>query len=206
MSLALLFLPACSADRKKSRFPFGRRGSIESGPLNAPRLASLLFGFAGRLSCSLGSFRGRSLCAAAAPTTCSQQSRTINMCLSRDHAASAVRGSTPVDGIPKAASTAAGTRAASTSVANPTNQIPSTNDALISSPAAIATVVFPIPPGPTMVTRRCCEQRDTTVSMISSRPTTRVRRAGRLPLRVCRFGGGAGTSCSCSRVTGATKL
>ena len=65
MSLALLFLPACSADRKKSLFPFGRRGGIESGLLNAPRLASLLFGFAGRLSCSLGSFCGRSLCSVA---------------------------------------------------------------------------------------------------------------------------------------------
>ena len=62
MSLALLFLPACSADRKKSLFPFGRRGGIESGLLNAPRIASLLFGFASRLSCSLGCFHGRSLC------------------------------------------------------------------------------------------------------------------------------------------------
>ena len=40
VSLALLLLPARSADRKES----------------------LLLGFAGRLSCSLGSFRGRSLC------------------------------------------------------------------------------------------------------------------------------------------------
>ena len=62
MSLALLFLPACSADRKKSLLPFGRRSGLESGLLNAPRLSSLLLGFAGRLSCSLGSFRGRSLC------------------------------------------------------------------------------------------------------------------------------------------------
>jgi len=62
MSLALLFLPACSADRKKSLFPFCCRGGVESGLLNAPRLSSLLLGFAGRLSCSLGSFRGRSLC------------------------------------------------------------------------------------------------------------------------------------------------
>ena len=62
MSLALLFLPACSADRKKSVLPFGRRGGVESGLLNAPRLSSLLLGFASRLSCSLDSFRGRSLC------------------------------------------------------------------------------------------------------------------------------------------------
>jgi hypothetical protein len=62
MSLALLVLPARSADRKKSLLPFGRRGGIESGLLNAPRLLSLLLGFAGGFSCSLGSFRGRSLC------------------------------------------------------------------------------------------------------------------------------------------------
>ena len=58
MSLALL-LPARFADRKKSLLPFGRRGGLESGLLNAPRLLSLLIGFASRLSCSLGSFRGR---------------------------------------------------------------------------------------------------------------------------------------------------
>ena len=62
MSLALLLLPARSADRKKSLLPFGRRGRLESGLLDAPRLSSLLLGFASRLSCSLGSFRGRSLC------------------------------------------------------------------------------------------------------------------------------------------------
>jgi len=58
MSLALL-LSARSADRKKSLLPFGRRGGLVSGLLNAPRLLSLLIGFASRLSCSLGSFRGR---------------------------------------------------------------------------------------------------------------------------------------------------
>ena len=62
MSFALLLLPARSADRKKSLLPFGRRGGVESGLLNTPRLSSLLLGFADRLSCSLGSFRGRSLC------------------------------------------------------------------------------------------------------------------------------------------------
>jgi hypothetical protein len=61
MSLALL-LPARFADRKKSLLPFGRRGGLESGLLNAPRLSSLLLGFASRLRCSLGRFRGRSLC------------------------------------------------------------------------------------------------------------------------------------------------
>ena len=45
-----------------SLLPLGRRGGVESGLLNAPRLSSLLLGFAGRLSCSLGNFRGRSLC------------------------------------------------------------------------------------------------------------------------------------------------
>ena len=61
VSLALL-LPARSADPKESLLPFGGRGGIESSLLNAPRFSSLLLGFAGRLSCSLGSFRGRSLC------------------------------------------------------------------------------------------------------------------------------------------------
>ena len=59
--LALL-LPARSADRKKGLLPFGRRGGIASGLLNAARLSSLLLGFAGSSSRSLGSFRGRSLC------------------------------------------------------------------------------------------------------------------------------------------------
>ena len=62
MSLALLLFPAGSADRKKSLL-FGRRGGLESRLLKAPRLSSLVLGFAGRLaSGSLGSFRGRSLC------------------------------------------------------------------------------------------------------------------------------------------------
>jgi hypothetical protein len=56
-----LFRPA-PADRKKSLLPFGRRGGVESGLLNALRLSCLLLGFAGGLSCSLGSFCGRSLC------------------------------------------------------------------------------------------------------------------------------------------------
>src|SRR5215467_7947402 len=62
VSLALLLLPARSADRKKSLLPFGRRGGVESGLLSALRLSCLLLGFASRLSCSLGFFRGRSLC------------------------------------------------------------------------------------------------------------------------------------------------
>jgi len=65
MSLALLFLPARSADRKKSLLPFGRHGGVESGLLNALRLSSLLLGFAGGLSYSLGSFCGHSLCGLA---------------------------------------------------------------------------------------------------------------------------------------------
>jgi len=62
MSFALLLLPARSADRKKSLLPFGRRGGVESGLLNAPRLLSLLLDFTSRLSCRLCRFRGRSLC------------------------------------------------------------------------------------------------------------------------------------------------
>jgi len=62
VTLALLLLPARSADRKKRLLPFGRRGGIASGLLNAPRLSGLLFGFARGFSCSLGSFGGRSLC------------------------------------------------------------------------------------------------------------------------------------------------
>ena len=62
VSLALLLLSARSADRKESLLPFGGRGGIEAGLLNALRFSSLLLGFTGRLSCSLSSFRGRSLC------------------------------------------------------------------------------------------------------------------------------------------------
>ena len=62
VSLALLLLPARSADRKKSLLPFGRRGGVESGLLDARLLSCLLLGCAGCLSCGLGSFRGRSRC------------------------------------------------------------------------------------------------------------------------------------------------
>ena len=65
MSLALLLLPARSADRKESLFPFRRRGGIESGLLNAPSPSSLFLGFTSRLNCSLGSFRGRTFCGLA---------------------------------------------------------------------------------------------------------------------------------------------
>jgi hypothetical protein len=41
MSLALLLLPARSADRKKSLLPFGRRGGLESGLLNAQANSTL---------------------------------------------------------------------------------------------------------------------------------------------------------------------
>ena len=60
-----LLLPARSADRKESLFPFRRRGGIESGLLNAPSLSSVFLGFTSRLNCSLGSFRGRTLCGLA---------------------------------------------------------------------------------------------------------------------------------------------
>jgi hypothetical protein len=56
--LALLFLPARSADRKKSLLPFGRRGGISSGLLKAPCRLSFVFGFADGLSCSLARFCG----------------------------------------------------------------------------------------------------------------------------------------------------
>ena len=60
LALPLPRLPAHSAARKNS-FPFGRRGGLESGLLNEPRLSSLLLGFAFRVeSRSFGSFRGRS--------------------------------------------------------------------------------------------------------------------------------------------------
>ena len=65
VSLALLLFPARSADRKKSLLPFGRRGGIEPGLLKAPRLSSLLLGFAGGLGCSLGGFRSSLLCGLA---------------------------------------------------------------------------------------------------------------------------------------------
>jgi hypothetical protein len=55
------FRPALRIARK-SLLPFGRRAGIASGLLNAPCLSSLLLGFAGGLSFSLGSFRGCSLC------------------------------------------------------------------------------------------------------------------------------------------------
>ena len=54
------FRPALRIARRASSRSAAAAAS--SHLLNAPRFSSLLLGFAGRLSCSLASFRGRSLC------------------------------------------------------------------------------------------------------------------------------------------------
>ena len=65
LSPALPRLPARSAESKNS-LPFGRGGGIESRLLGEPRRSLLLLDLACRLeSCSLGSFRSRSLCSFA---------------------------------------------------------------------------------------------------------------------------------------------
>src|SRR5215471_5352763 len=99
-------------------------------------------------------FRTASTSGATAPMTCSQLSSTSNICLSRSQAASPDTGLAPDREIPSTVPRALGTSSGSDSEASPTNDAPSGQDALTVSATAIATVVLPIPPGPTMVSNR----------------------------------------------------
>src|SRR5262249_33784818 len=113
-------------------------------------------------------------------------------------------GLAPEDGMPSAAARALGTRAGSDNEASPTNQAPSLYEPRTALATATATVVLPIPPGPTIVRNRHRASCAANPTMTSWRPTIRVRSAGRLPSAVAPFGAmvaGGG----CSRVTGATK-
>src|SRR6516225_11539896 len=91
---------------------------------------------------------------AAAPTTCSQLSSTISVVLSRNHADNPCTGLAPEGGIPSAAPTALGTSSGPDKEARPTNQAPSLKEARTAPATATATVVLPIPPGPTIVRKR----------------------------------------------------
>ena len=71
-------------------------------------------------------------------------------------------------------------RLASGSEASPTNQTPSPYDGAAVSATAIATVVLPIPPGPTIVTSRCWVNCTVKFAMTSSRPMIRTSETGRL--------------------------
>ena len=112
---------------------------------------------------------------------CSQLSSTIRICLSRSQAASPGKGLTPENVIPGSAHSAPGTRSGSDKGASPTNHAPSLYEPHTAPTTATATVVLPIPPGPTMVRKRRRASRAASATMASSRPTIRVNGAGELP-------------------------
>jgi hypothetical protein len=74
------------------------------------------------------------------------------------------------------------------------------------SAMASATVVLPMPPGPTIVTMRWRDSRATSVATTSSRPISRVTASGRLLAPADAAGGSNGAGDGASRLTGATKL
>src|SRR5271165_3559915 len=113
--------------------------------------------------------------------------------------------STPGSEIPNTVLMVLATRSESGTEASPTNQTPSSYDALTFSATATATVVLPIPPGPTTVRKRCRVSCDPSAVMTSSRPTMRVSGPGRLPPTTA-LSDGAVAGCNRSRATDATKL
>jgi hypothetical protein len=74
------------------------------------------------------------------------------------------------------------------------------------SAIATATVVLPMPPGPTIVNRRRLANCVPNSPTMPSRPTMRVSGVGRLLLAPALSGAVADGFRSRSRVTGATKL
>ncbi len=114
----------------------------------------------------------RTASAAAASTTCSQLSRiTTAPPLSRSISA----GSPPVT--PVAAISMSRT---SSAVVAPSSRASHTAPGSV-RPVAIATAVFPIPPGPTISTSRCSSSRAASAAISASRPTSSADSDGRFP-------------------------
>ena len=120
--------------------------------------------------------RSRTASAAAASRTCSQLSRitTAAAPLSRSNSAA----SPPVTF--NAAITVSSTSSAVVAVSSLANQTPPGDSASV-RPVAIATAVFPIPPGPTISTSRSPASSSDSAAISVSRPTSSADSDGRFP-------------------------
>jgi len=156
-------------------------------------------------SCGLPRGSSRYSRSAVSPNR-SQLSSTSTIRLSLSPVTRLWSGSSACMSRPSAVATALGTRRGSPRGARSTSQTPSSQPATICSATARASVVLPMPPGPTTVTRRCCERRDTSAAAASSRPIMRVTAKGRL-CAAAATAGATGVACSAfSARTGETKL
>ena len=154
--------------------------------------------------------RRRTARAAAASRTCSQLSRITTAAVDLNRSKSA---SSP-PGPPTALTSTSTTSSAVIAVSSLANQTPSVDEAS-RRPTAIATAVFPIPPGPTISTSRSPASRSETAATSFSRPTSAAVSDGRFPVervastragrREARSSDGSWTrircssSCSCGR-------
>jgi hypothetical protein len=84
----------------------------------------------------------------------------------------------PPAGSPSAVATVPGTRSGSLMGARSMKLVSTPLLAKIWRATAVATVVFPMPPGPVRVMKRCCAMLPAIVAIASSRPTMLLRRAG----------------------------
>ena len=117
------------------------------------------------------------LSAGAASTTCSTLSRTSSMRRSPSAITTfSASGGSPVSLIPSACAIAGITWSGSSTGARSTNAMPSGNAASTARAAATASRLFPMPPGPVIVTSRCSSSMSirVTASSSSSRPSSRV--------------------------------
>ena len=132
-------------------------------------------------SCAARDLMIASASLAAAPIRCSQLSSTISACLSRSHVVSPATALAAGRAIPRTLSTVSGTSSGSCSEASPAYHTPSANTAREASATAPATLVFPIPPGPTMVAHRRRRVSSASSAITASRPTILVSETG-MPL------------------------
>ena len=102
--------------------------------------------------------------------TCSQLSSTISVSRSRSRATRPGSGSSETTLRPSADAMAVDTNLVSARGAKSTKQTPSRSPGRMRSATASATAVLPMPPGPTMVTRRFSASLCVSVSMASERP------------------------------------
>ncbi len=117
---------------------------------------------------------------AAAPITCSQLSSTSSSCRRARARASASAGATGGRSrIPSAAATTAATCAGSRTAASSASHTPSANRPAACRATSPASRVFPAPPGPVTVTRRCWPSWPATSSTVWARPTKLVSVTGK---------------------------
>src|ERR1700722_2961570 len=146
----------------------------------------------------------RSASAATTPITCSQLSSTRRTFLSPIKAGRLASGSWVCTMNPSADATVAGTSLASVTAARSTKKTAPLKPSNSMWATDIATVVFPMPPGPTILTNLAIISRADKVRMVSSRPIIRVNLGGNLWSQ-SETATSLGEDCDVESVTGATK-